>query len=84
MRIENCFSSIFPIENYLSPLLFNFFLEFSISKVQESNLGRYMNGTHQVLSYADDVKLIGDDIRNANMLLNIFKDIGLAVNTGKT
>ena len=46
-----------------------------------------MNGTHQVLAYADDVNLIGDDIRiikNADMLLNACKDIGLAVNTGKT
>ena len=46
-----------------------------------------MNGTHQVLAYADDVNLIGDDIRierNADVLLNAYKDIGLAVNTGKT
>ena len=46
-----------------------------------------MNGTHQVLGYADDVNLIGDDIRtierNADVLLNACKDIGLAVNTGK-
>ena len=47
-----------------------------------------MNGTHQVLAYADDVNLIGDDIRtierNADVLLNACTDIGLAVNTGKT
>ena len=47
-----------------------------------------MNGTHQVLTYADDVNLIGDDIRtierNADVLLNVCKDIGLTVNTGKT
>ena len=47
-----------------------------------------MNGTHQVLAYADDVNLIGDDIRtierNADVLLHSCKDIGLAVNTGKT
>ena len=47
-----------------------------------------MNGTHQVLAYADDVNLIGDDIRtierNAEVLLNAFKDIGLAVNTEKS
>ena len=40
------------------------------------------------MAYADDVNLIGDDIRiierNANVLLNACKDIGLAVNTGKT
>ena len=43
-----------------------------------------MNGTHQVLAYADDVNLIGDDIRtterNADVLLNVYKNIGLAVN----
>ena len=47
-----------------------------------------MNGTHQVLAYGDDVNLIGGDIktieRNADVLLNVCKDIGLAVNTGKT
>ena len=47
-----------------------------------------MNGTHQVLTYADDVNLIGGDIRtierNAGVLLNACKDIGLALNTGKT
>ena len=50
-------------------------------------LGLDMNGTHQILAYADDVNLIGDDIgaieRNADVLLNACKDIGLAVNTGK-
>jgi hypothetical protein len=36
------------------------------------------------LAYEDDVNLIGDDIRierNADVLLNACKDIGLAVNT---
>ena len=58
-------SSSFPIENGLkqgnafSPLLFNF----AIRKVQETNLGVDMNGTPQVLAYANDVNLIGLDIR---------------------
>ena len=34
-----------------------------------------INGIHQVLAYADDVNLIGDDIgtieRNADVLLNV-------------
>ena len=63
----------------LSPLLFNFGLEYAIRKVQETNLGLGMNGTHQVLAYADDVNLIIDDIRtierNADVLLNACKDI---------
>ena len=41
-----------------------------------------------MLVYADDVISTGDDIRtierNADVLLNVCKDIGLAVNTGKT
>ena len=42
-----------------------------------------MNGIHQ--AYADEVSLIGDDIRrNADVLLNGYEDIGLAVNTRKT
>ena len=72
----------------LSPLLSNFALEYATRKVQETNLGLDMNGTHQVLAYADDVNLIGDDIRtierNADVLLTACKDIDLAVNTGKT
>jgi Reverse transcriptase (RNA-dependent DNA polymerase). len=62
-------SSSFPNENglkqedALSPLFFNFALEYAIRKVQGTNLGLDMNGTHEVLAYADDVNLIGDDIR---------------------
>ena len=70
------------------PILFNFALEYAIRKVHETNLGLDMNGTHQVLAYADDVNLIGDDIRtkerNVDVLLYDCKDIGLAVNTVKT
>jgi hypothetical protein len=46
-----------------------------------------MNCTHQVLAYADDVNLRGNDIakieRNTKVLLNACKDVGLAVKTGK-
>ena len=43
-----------------------------------------MNGIHQVLAYEDYINLNGDNIktteRNAYMLLNVCKDIGLKVN----
>jgi hypothetical protein len=42
-----------------------------------------MNATHKAFAYADDVNLIGYDMRtierNADVLLNACKDIGLAV-----
>ena len=94
MRLGNNLLSSFPIENGFkqggasSALLSIFSLQFAIIKVQETNLGLDMNGTHQVLTYADDVHLIIDDIetieRNVDVLLNACKIIGLAINTTKT
>jgi hypothetical protein len=39
----------------LSPLLFNFTLECTIKKYEENEQGLEMNGTHQLLVYADDI-----------------------------
>jgi hypothetical protein len=46
----------------LSPLLFNVALGFAIRKVQENQVGLKLSGTHQLLAYADDVNLLGDNI----------------------
>jgi hypothetical protein len=41
--------------------LFNFALECAIKKVQENRVELKLNGTHQLLAYAD-VNLLGDNI----------------------
>jgi retron-type reverse transcriptase len=61
-------SGTFPNQNglkqgdTLSPLILNFALEYPISKVQENQAELKLNGTHQLLVYADDVNLLGDNI----------------------
>jgi hypothetical protein len=46
----------------LSPLLFNFVLEYAIGKVQENQVGLKLNGGHKLLLFADDMNLLGDNI----------------------
>jgi hypothetical protein len=46
----------------LSPLLFNFGLEYAIRRVQAYQEGFKLNGTHQLLVYSDYVNIMGGSI----------------------
>ena len=65
----------------LSQLLFNFVLEYTIRTVQVNQNGLKLNGTHQLLVYADNVNILGGSVhtlkKNAEALIVASKEIGL-------
>ena len=60
----------------------------AIKSVQVNQDGWKLNGTHQLLAYADDVNILGGSIHslkeNAESLVAATKEIGLEVSADKT
>ena len=72
----------------LSPLLFNFALDYAIRRIQINQDGLKLNDTHQLLVYAGDVNILGGSVhtikKNIETLLFARKEIGLEENDDKT
>ena len=68
VRVGKNVSDMFPIRNglkqgdALSPLLFNFALEYAIRRVRVNQDGLKLDGTHQLLAYADDINILGGSV----------------------
>jgi len=94
VRVGKILSDMFFIRNglkqgdVLSPLLFNFALDYAIRRVQVSQDGLKLNGTHQLPAYADDVNILGGSVHSVKekgeALVVATKEIGLEVNADKT
>jgi len=94
VRVGKNVSDRFPIRNglkqgeALSPVLFNFALEYVMRRVQVNQDDLKLNVTHQLLAYADDVNILGGSIHtvkeNAEALVAATREIGLEVSADKT
>ena len=94
VQVGRHLSDMFPFSNRLkqadalSPLLFNFALEYAIRRVQVNHDGLILSGTHQRQVYADDVSILNGDVdaikKNTESLFVANKEKGLKVNADNT
>jgi hypothetical protein len=72
----------------LSPLVFNFALEYVCRRIQDNQEGLKLNVTYQLLDYVDDVNIVREIIdaiqKNTKALLDASKEISLEVNPEET
>jgi len=88
-RVVKNLSDMYPIRNVLkqkdalSPLLFNFVLEYAIRRIQVNQDGLILNVTQQLLVYAEDVNILDGSVHNIMESVESFivarKEIGLEV-----
>ena len=68
-------------------MLLNFTVQYAIRRVQVNLYGLKLNGTHQLLAYADDVNILCRSTHttktNATALVVAIKETGLEVNAEK-
>jgi hypothetical protein len=93
MPVGKHMSDTFPIKNGLKQgdasllLLFNFVLEYAFTGVQVNQGGLKLNGTHQLLVYADNINILGSNVhiigKNTVSLLVGSKKVDLEVNADK-
>ena len=69
-------------------MLFNCALEYAIRRVQVNQEGLKLNGTHQLLAYADDVNILGGSVHtvkeNGEALVVVSMETGQEVNADKS
>ena len=86
VRVGKNLSDVFPVRNCLkqgdalSPLLFSCVLEYEIGRIQVNQDGLKLNGTRQLLVYADDVNILGGSVHTvkgkAEALVAAVKEMG--------